>query len=116
MEELTNKVRIAKKSHVCDVCGAKIEAGEPYWYHVFIADGEFYTTKEHIECHEAANIVLDKNEYTSEDEVTYSDIQDMLVETCSELMGDIKGVPLKELAKRLYLWDMGQALLEDCDA
>lgn len=44
---------IAKKSHICDVCGKSIKAGTKYYSHAMIYDGDFLYQKEHyIPCME----------------------------------------------------------------
>lgn len=50
MEFYTSKMVIAKKLHICEMCGDKISIGERYSYESGKYDGHFFERKLHLEC------------------------------------------------------------------
>jgi hypothetical protein len=54
MDILSTKTQKAKKTHVCDYCWQKINAGQFYEYSAIVNCGDFYTFKNHVSCHQIA--------------------------------------------------------------
>ena len=52
MEVIDEKICIAKKEHVCDFCGLKINIGEQYEDQFNVYDGKAYHWKTHLSCKE----------------------------------------------------------------
>lgn len=52
MEVIDEAIRTAKKEHVCDYCGLKIEVGEKYKDQTNVYDGRLYHWKSHLSCQE----------------------------------------------------------------
>ena len=46
---------IARKEHICDLCGGKINKGQKYYRQTNIYDGCIYEWIEHEECHQIAS-------------------------------------------------------------
>ena len=46
---------IARKEHLCDLCGCKINKGQKYYRQTNIYDGRIYDLIEHEECHQIAS-------------------------------------------------------------
>lgn len=46
---------IARKEHICDLCGGKINKGQKYYRQTNLYDGCFYEWVEHEECHQIAS-------------------------------------------------------------
>lgn len=55
MQTLDRKTRVAKKEHVCDLCGFKITVGEKYDWQKNVYDGMLYELKIHLSCLELAS-------------------------------------------------------------
>ena len=45
---------IARKEHICDLCGGKINKGQKYYRQTNLYDGGFYEWVEHEECHQVS--------------------------------------------------------------
>ena len=45
---------IARKEHICDLCGGKINKGQKYYRQTNLSDGCFYEWVEHEECHQVS--------------------------------------------------------------
>lgn len=58
---LSQSYPIARKEHVCEWCGEKIEKGEKYYRYTGIYDGDFQNTPLHLECQTAADKYLKEN-------------------------------------------------------
>ena len=52
-QEISNALVRARKQHVCDWCGEKIEPKTKYWRWFGVVEGDASTTKMHEECSEA---------------------------------------------------------------
>lgn len=50
---LTDKRVTCRQQHLCSWCGELIQKGEKAHYQTGIFDGEFYSSRTHIECEEA---------------------------------------------------------------
>lgn len=64
---LSQSYPIARKEHICEWCGEKIEKGEKYYRYVGFYDGNFQNTPLHLECAEAMDKHLKEDmddEYT----------------------------------------------------
>lgn len=85
LEDVTRK---AKKTHNCQICNKKIEKGEQYKLIKFVDCGEFYTSKYHIDCRKAAYIALDYFDYGYDDDITESDVQDLITDMACEISKD----------------------------
>lgn len=46
---------IARKEHICDLCGGKINKGQKYYRQTNLYDGRFYEWVEHEECHQVSD-------------------------------------------------------------
>ena len=46
---------IAKKEHICELCGCKINKGQKYYRQTNVFDGRIYDWIEHEECREIAS-------------------------------------------------------------
>lgn len=67
----------AKRRHTCDACGQAIEPGEQYAYIAYKWEGEFYVTKQHLECREAeCSIAQEKGLYGGEDWIHLNDLEE----------------------------------------
>ena len=55
IETIQSGIRTARKDHVCDFCGCKIEKGQKYNYQNNVYEKNFYTWKTHLECTWAAD-------------------------------------------------------------
>ena len=53
VDSLKNKEVSARKPHVCEWCGEKIDIGERTQYRVYVFQGDFVTGYQHTECYEA---------------------------------------------------------------
>lgn len=58
----------ARKEHICEWCGEKINIGEKYYRYKGIYDGDFQDTCMHLECELASQKFFAENIY--EDEFT----------------------------------------------
>lgn len=56
---------IARKDHICELCGCKINKGQKYYRQTNIFDGRIYDWIEHEECREIASelVVYDECDY-----------------------------------------------------
>ena len=59
MQTETEEVKAAKKAHQCSWCGKKIDVGQPYMRYRWFGDDGVSTVKEHPECYEAMNELID---------------------------------------------------------
>ena len=63
----TREVKAVRKSHECEQCGKKIEAGSPAKYAFGIWQGYAYSTYTHPECNAAAREYADINDAWGEE-------------------------------------------------
>lgn len=70
MDILKDKIVVAKKQHICDLCGSKIETGESYRYVVDTFDG-FSANKYHLCCNQAITKTFNEWEMCGEHEDYY---------------------------------------------
>ena len=61
---------IARKEHICELCGCKINKGQKYYRQTNVYDGRIYDWIEHEECREIASelVVYDECDYDEYDE------------------------------------------------
>lgn len=52
---LKDSYMIARKEHICDLCGGKINKGQKYYRQTNLYDGRFYEWVEHEECHQVTD-------------------------------------------------------------
>lgn len=52
---LKDSYMIARKEHICDLCGGKINKGQKYYRQTNLYDGRFYEWVEHEECHQVSD-------------------------------------------------------------
>lgn len=51
MADINNsKMRVARKDHICTICGKIIPKGTRYWYNNELEAGEWTTYKAHQDC------------------------------------------------------------------
>ena len=55
MEFYTSRIRKAKKTHICEMCGEKIHAGERYSCESGKYEGSLFTRKLHLDCRNVMN-------------------------------------------------------------
>lgn len=53
-QEINHALRAARKTHICDWCGEKIEPKTKYWRWFGIVEGDLSDTKLHPECERAS--------------------------------------------------------------
>ena len=80
MKALSIKRPKAKKQHVCDFCGLKIEIGEVYELQNNVNEGTIYQWKSHLECNKIAlerildNLLTNACKYNKKNGTVFIDI------------------------------------------
>ena len=106
---LRDTCHIARKVHYCDLCCGQIKVGSPYHHRVFIADGELYTNKEHEDCRAAIEAALDHYDIYNEDDLSYDNLSDYIIEMYIERHGSREGKYFHEIVESVAKeWQMKQ--------
>lgn len=80
----------ARKRHVCDYCGERIQQGESYFRQFVVYEGYPGTWREHTECHAA----IVRAAYASSEEFDYPQRENprgLTVDEYVDLKGGLKG-------------------------
>ena len=71
---------IARKEHLCEFCGCKINKGQKYYRQTNIFDGRIYDWIEHEECREIASELDMYDEYNYDEGLSSEGFEEMLDE------------------------------------
>lgn len=71
---------IARKEHICELCGCKINKGQKYYRQTNVFDGRIYDWIEHEECREIASKLDMFGECDSDEGLSSEDFEEMLDE------------------------------------
>lgn len=92
MDFYNSRKHIAKKEHICEMCGEKINVGEKYYRQSGKFDGEFFDRKLHIHC------------------------GNMMEEFCGEVDNVFSWDEVTDYIQDNYCFDCkGKEYLEECD-
>lgn len=118
---LKRKSPVAKKTHICNYCGCKIEPGTAYWRDTLVYDGTVYDWITHKECMTASNKLCmyddcDDNglgpDYFSESIDSYVDCY-FLDEKTDDLPEEVRSLDLLGRVKLiLATWDRPDIALQ----
>lgn len=56
MQVVSERILKARKSHICDLCGLRIEKGIKYNYDFIVEGGDAWGFKSHLDCNHLAHI------------------------------------------------------------
>ena len=71
---------IARKEHICELCGCKINKGQKYYRQTNVYDGRIYDWIEHEECREIASELDMYDEYNYDEGLSSEGFEEMLDE------------------------------------
>ena len=79
---------IARKEHICELCGCKIKKGQKYYRQTNIYDGCIYDWIEHEECREIASELDMYDEYNYDDGLSSEYFEDILDDFANDTAED----------------------------